>query len=58
MKGKKITAVEEEAEDEDSKVLDLMARLQASLEESGAAKSGSGGKKRVSKSTRRSKKPA
>jgi DNA end-binding protein Ku len=64
MKGKKITAVEEETEDEDSKVLDLMARLQASLEESGAAK-GSGGKKRVSKSTRssgegrrRTKKPA
>jgi DNA end-binding protein Ku len=66
MKGKKITAVEEETEDEDSKVLDLMARLQASLEESGAAK-GTGGKKRVSKSTRssgegggrrRTKKPA
>ena len=66
MKGKKITAPEEETEDEDSKVLDLMARLQASLEESGAGKASSG-KKRVAKSTRssgegekrrRTKKPA
>ena len=56
MKGKKVTAVEPEDEDEDSKVLDLMSRLQASLEEGKAAK----GKKRVSKTSSRSrtKKPA
>jgi len=48
MKGKKVTAVEELPEDEDATVLDLMARLQASLEE--AAKGG--GKKRVAKTSR------
>jgi len=53
MKGKKITAAEAlPEEDEDSRVLDLMSRLQASLEE--AAKEGTGGKKRVAKGTRRS----
>jgi len=46
MKGKKVTAAEPLPDDEDSKVLDLMTRLQASLEE---AKAGSGGKKRVAK---------
>jgi len=52
MKGKKVTAAEPlPDEDEDSKVLDLMSRLQASLEE--AAKEGTGGKKRVSKTARR-----
>jgi len=53
MKGKKITAAEAlPEEDEDSRMLDLMSRLQASLEE--AAKEGTGGKKRVAKGTRRS----
>ena len=33
MKGKKVTAAEPLPDDEDSKVLDLMSRLQASLEE-------------------------
>jgi len=52
MKGKKVTAAEPlPDEDEDSKVLDLMSRLQASLEE--AAKEGTGGKKRVAKTARR-----
>jgi DNA end-binding protein Ku len=52
MKGKKVTAAEAlPDDDEDSKVLDLMSRLQASLEE--AAKEGSGGKKRVAKASRR-----
>jgi DNA end-binding protein Ku len=51
MKGKKVTAAEAlPDEDEDSKVLDLMARLQASLAE--AQKEGTGGKKRVSRSRR------
>ena len=48
MKGKKVTAVEPLPDDEDSKVLDLMARLQASLEEGKASKRGRG-KKRVAK---------
>ena len=53
MKGKKVTAAEAlPDDDEDSKVLDLMTRLQASLAE--AQKEGSGGKKRVSKSRRAS----
>ena len=53
MKGKKVTAAEPlPDEDEDSKVLDLMSRLQASLAE--AQKEGTGGKKRVSKSRRSS----
>ncbi len=53
MKGKKVTAAEPlPDEDEDSKVLDLMSRLQASLEE--AQKEGTGGKKRVAKAPRRS----
>ena len=54
MKGKKVTAAEPlPDEDEDSKVLDLMSRLQASLEE--AAKEGErpAGKKRVAKTARR-----
>jgi DNA end-binding protein Ku len=52
MKGKKVTAAEAlPDDDEDSKVLDLMSRLQASLEE--AAKEGTGGKKRVAKAPRR-----
>ena len=41
MKGKKVTAAEPLPDDEDSKVLDLMERLQASLEEGRASKSGS-----------------
>jgi DNA end-binding protein Ku len=45
MKGKKVTAAEPLPDDEDSKVLDLMSRLQASLDEAKA----SGGKKRVAK---------
>jgi DNA end-binding protein Ku len=49
MKGKKITAAEPLPEEEDSTVLDLMSRLQASLEEGRAAKGGRG-KKRVAKS--------
>jgi DNA end-binding protein Ku len=53
MKGKKITAAEPLPEDEDTKVLDLMSRLQASLEEGRAAKRGRG-KKRVAKSEGRS----
>jgi len=61
MKGKKVTAAEPEADDEDAKVLDLMSRLQASLDEGRAAKEG--GKKRVAKAkktggTRRRKKSA
>src|SRR5688500_10433916 len=62
MKGKKVTAAEPEVDDEDAKVLDLMSRLQASLDEGRAAKEG-GGKKRVAKakktgSSRRQKKSA
>ena len=61
MKGKKVTAAEPLPDDEDAKVLDLMSRLQASLEEGRAAKEG--GKKRVAKArkaggTRRQKKTA
>lgn len=52
MKGKKVTAAEPLPDDEDAKVLDLMSRLQASLEE--ATKEGTGGKKRVAKTPRRS----
>ena len=52
MKGKKVTAAEPLPDEADSQVLDLMARLQASLEEA-AAKEGTGGKKRAAKSTRR-----
>ena len=55
MKGKKITAAEPLPDDEDSKVLDLMSRLQASLDEGRAAKEGTGGKKRVAKTARRSR---
>ncbi len=55
MKGKKVTAAEPLPEDdEDSKVLDLMSRLQASLEEGRAAKGGRAAKKRVAKSPTRS----
>ena len=54
MKGKKVTAAEELPEEEDSAVLDLMSRLQASLEEGRAAKGGRG-KKRVAKSEGRSR---
>ena len=62
MKGKKVTAAEPLPEDEDTKVLDLMSRLQASLEEGRAAKKGRG-KKRVAKSEagssrKRAKRPA
>lgn len=62
MKGKKVTAAEPLPEDEDTKVLDLMSRLQASLEEGRAAKKGRG-KKRVAKtegggSRKRAKRPA
>jgi DNA end-binding protein Ku len=62
MKGKKVTAAEPEVDDEDAKVLDLMSRLQASLEEGRGAKEG-GGKKRVAKAkktgtSRRQKKSA
>jgi len=49
MKGKKVTPAEPLPDDEDSKVLDLMARLQASLEEGKASKR-TRGKKRVTKS--------
>jgi DNA end-binding protein Ku len=58
MKGKKVTAAEPLPDDEDSKVLDLMSRLQASLEEGRAAKGGTGGKKRVTKPRSRQKKTA
>ena len=54
MKGKKVTAAEPLPDDEDSKVLDLMARLQASLEEGRASKGGTGDKKRVAKTPRKS----
>jgi len=54
MKGKKVTAAEALPEEEDSTVLDLMSRLQASLEEGRAAKGGRG-KKRVAKSEGRSR---
>ena len=62
MKGKKVTAAEPLPDDEDAKVLDLMSRLQASLEEGRAAKKGRG-KKRVAKteaggSRKRAKRPA
>jgi DNA end-binding protein Ku len=53
MKGKKVTAAEPLPEDEDAKVLDLMARLQASLDEGRAAKEGTGGKKRVAKAPKK-----
>jgi DNA end-binding protein Ku len=53
MKGKKVTAAEPLPEDDDTTVLDLMSRLQASLEEGRAAKGGRG-KKRVAKSEGRS----
>ena len=53
MKGKKVTAAEPmDNDDEDSKVLDLMSRLQASLAEGRAAKGAGGGKKRVAKTPR------
>jgi DNA end-binding protein Ku len=55
MKGKKVTAAEPLPEDEDAKVLDLMSRLQASLAEGRAAKEGTGGKKRVAKTPRRTR---
>jgi len=52
MKGKKVTAAEPlEADDEDSKVLDLMSRLQASLAEAKSGKA-AGTKKRVAKTAR------
>ena len=54
MKGKKVTAAEPLPDDEDSKVLDLMERLQASLEEGRASKSRTGDKKRVAKTPRKS----
>jgi len=54
MKGKKVTAAEPLPDDEDSKVLDLMARLQASLAEGKAAKGAGGEKKRVAKTPRKS----
>ena len=59
MKGKKVTPAEPETDDEDAKVLDLMSRLQASLDEAKEA----GGKKRVTKAkktagSRRQKKSA
>jgi DNA end-binding protein Ku len=53
LKGKKITAAEPLPDEEDAKVLDLMARLQASLEEGRAAKGGAE-KKRAAKTTRKS----
>ncbi len=54
MKGKKVTAAEAlPDDDEDSKVLDLMSRLQASLEEATKGAEGTGGKKRVAKAARR-----
>lgn len=54
MKGKKVTAAEPLPEEEDTTVLDLMSRLQASLEEGRAAKGGRG-KKRVAKTEGRSR---
>ncbi len=54
MKGKKVTAAEPLPEDEDVKVLDLMSRLQASLEAGRATKSGAKAKKKVAKAPRRS----
>jgi DNA end-binding protein Ku len=52
MKGKKVTPAEPlESDDEDSKVLDLMSRLQASLAEAKSEKAGSR-KKRVAKTPR------
>ena len=54
MKGKKVTAAEALPEEDDTTVLDLMSRLQASLEEGRAAKGGRG-KKRVAKSEGRSR---
>ena len=41
MKGKKITVPEPEEDTQDTKVVDLMARLQASLEQGGARRGGS-----------------
>jgi DNA end-binding protein Ku len=55
MKGKKVTAAEPLPDDEDATVLDLMSRLQASLAEGRAAKEGTGGKKRVAKTPRRTR---
>ena len=52
MKGKKVTAAEPLPEEEDTTVLDLMSRLQASLEEGRATKGGRG-KKRVAKAESR-----
>jgi len=54
MKGKKVTAAEPLPEEEDTTVLDLMARLQASLEEGRATKGGRG-KKRVAKAEGRTR---
>ena len=54
MKGKKVTAAEALPEEEDTTVLDLMARLQASLEEGRATKGGRG-KKRVAKAEGRTR---
>jgi DNA end-binding protein Ku len=56
MKGKQVEAVEPEQEDEDSRVLDLMSRLQASLEAGRAAKDGTKGAK--SKTRKRAAKTA
>ena len=53
MKGKKVTAAEPLPDEEDSKVLDLMERLQASLAEGRAAKGG-GEKKPAAKAARKS----
>ena len=53
MKGKKVTAAEPLPDDADSQVLDLMSRLQASLEEATKGGEGTGGKKRVAKSARK-----
>jgi len=54
MKGKKVTAAEPLPEEEDTTVLDLMTRLQASLEEGRATKGGRG-KKRVAKAEGRTR---
>ena len=53
MKGKKVTAAEPLPDEADSQVLDLMSRLQASLEEAAKGGEGTGGKKRVAKSARK-----
>jgi DNA end-binding protein Ku len=54
MKGKKVTAAEPLPDDEDGKVLDLMSRLQASLEAGRATRDGAKAKKKVAKTPRRS----